>query len=83
MKRQSVEFARISEELDAILHPQRGLVTAAVYQFGDFRLDGGRFELLRKGRAVRLERKPMELLILLLGSEGRLVTRNEIAEHLW
>lgn len=83
MKRQSVEFAVFPKKLDAILHPQRGLVTAAVYQFGDFRLDGGRFELLRKGRAVRLERKPMELLILLLGSEGRLVTRNEIAEHLW
>ena len=83
MKRQSFEFAVFPKKPDAILRPRRGPVAAAVYQFGDFRLDCGRFELLRKGRAVRLERKPMQLLILLLGSEGRLVTRNEIAEHLW
>ncbi len=58
-------------------------MAAAVYQFGDFRLDCGRFELLRQARAVRLERKPMELLILLVGGEGQLVSRNEIAERLW
>jgi DNA-binding winged helix-turn-helix (wHTH) protein/Tol biopolymer transport system component len=58
-------------------------VAVAVFQFGDFRLDCGRFELLRNGRAVRLERKPMELLILLLASDGQLVTRTEIAGHLW
>ena len=55
----------------------------AAYEFGDFRLDCGRFELLRNDRAVRLERKPMELLILLLERDGQLVTRTEIAAHLW
>jgi TolB-like protein/DNA-binding winged helix-turn-helix (wHTH) protein len=54
-----------------------------VYEFGDFRLDCGRFELRRNGRSVRLERKPMELLILLAGRDGQLVTRLEIARHLW
>jgi DNA-binding response OmpR family regulator len=54
-----------------------------VYQFGDFRLDCGRFELLRKSHPVRIERKPMELLILLASREGQLVTRSEIALHLW
>ena len=58
-------------------------VAGNVYEFGDFRLDCGRFELLRKGRGVRLERKPMELLILLVGREGQLVTRAEIGRHLW
>jgi TolB-like protein/DNA-binding winged helix-turn-helix (wHTH) protein len=58
-------------------------VAVAVYEFGDFRLDCGRFELLRNGRAVRLERKPMDLLILLAGSNGQLVTRTEIAKRLW
>ncbi len=58
-------------------------MAASVYEFGDFRLDCGRFELRRGGRSVRLERKPMELLILLAGSDGRLVTRVEIARHLW
>jgi DNA-binding winged helix-turn-helix (wHTH) protein/Tol biopolymer transport system component len=58
-------------------------VAVAVYQFGDFRLDCGRFELLRNGRALQLERKPMELLILLIESGGQLVTRTEIAGRLW
>lgn len=58
-------------------------MTVAVYQFGDFRLDCGRFELLRNGHAIRLERKPMELLILLLARNGQLVTRSEIAQKLW
>ena len=55
----------------------------AVYEFCDFRLDSGRFELLQTGRRVRLERKPMELLILLVSREGQLVSRAEIAERLW
>jgi TolB-like protein/DNA-binding winged helix-turn-helix (wHTH) protein len=54
-----------------------------VYQFGDFRLDCGAFELLRNGEPLRVERKPMELLILLVSREGQLVTRTEIAERLW
>lgn len=55
----------------------------SAYQFGNFTLDSGRFELLREGRSLRLERKPMELLILLAESGGRLVSRAEIAERLW
>jgi TolB-like protein/DNA-binding winged helix-turn-helix (wHTH) protein/Tfp pilus assembly protein PilF len=54
-----------------------------VYQFADFRLDCGSFELLRKGRALRMERKPIELLILLVSHQGELVTRAEIVERLW
>src|SRR4051812_958487 len=54
-----------------------------VYQFADFRLDCGPFELLRKSRALRMERKPMELLILLVSRHGQLVSRAEIVQHLW
>lgn len=54
-----------------------------VYHFGDFQLDAGRFELLRNGSQVRLERKPLGLLILLASSQGRLVGRAEIGECLW
>jgi len=59
------------------------LVTSTVLEFGDFRLDCAGFELFRAGRRLKLERKPMELLILLAVSNGRLVTRAEIIEHLW
>src|ERR1700678_3424941 len=48
-----------------------------VYRFGEFRLDYGRYELLRADHAVRLERKPMELLVLFASRQGELVTRTE------
>jgi TolB-like protein/DNA-binding winged helix-turn-helix (wHTH) protein len=58
-------------------------VPVTIFEFGDFRLDCTRFELWRAGRSMKLERKPMELLILLATREGELVTRAEIAERLW
>ena len=54
-----------------------------VFQFGDFELDCDRFELRRGERTVKLERKPMELLILLAAKNGDLLTRAEIVERLW
>ncbi len=54
-----------------------------VYQFGDFSLDCGKFELCRKGRRLKLERKPLELLVLLAAKHGQVVTRDEIARCLW
>jgi TolB-like protein/DNA-binding winged helix-turn-helix (wHTH) protein len=58
-------------------------VIGAAYKFGDFELDRDRFELRRNGRAVKLERIPMELLILLVEKDGSVVTRQEIIERLW
>ena len=58
-------------------------MAVSVYKFGDFKLDCDRFELYRAGRSLKLERKPMELLVLLATKNGNLVTRTEIAEHLW
>ena len=54
-----------------------------VFQFGEYKLDRDRFELCRAGRALKLEKMPMELLILLASRKGDLVTRDEIAERLW
>jgi TolB-like protein/DNA-binding winged helix-turn-helix (wHTH) protein len=58
-------------------------MTAGILKFGEFELDYERFELRRKGTPLRLARQPMELLILLASSGGRLVTRAEIAGSLW
>ena len=46
-------------------------------------LDLARYELRRGGRVERLEKLPMELLILLAERPGQLVTRAEILERLW
>lgn len=53
------------------------------YKFGDFELITSRFELRRRDRPLKLERIPMELLILLLEKNGQVVTRQEIIERLW
>jgi TolB-like protein/DNA-binding winged helix-turn-helix (wHTH) protein len=58
-------------------------VPGPILEFGDYRLDCDRFELCRAGRPLKLERKPTELLILLATREGEIVTRTEIAAHLW
>jgi len=52
-------------------------------KFGDFELDSAAFELRRKGRPIRLERIPLELLLLLVSRKGELVTRDEIVDKLW
>lgn len=51
--------------------------------FEEFELSRGAFELRRKGRTVRLERIPLELLFLLVERRGLLVGREEILERVW
>ena len=46
-------------------------------------LDLGRYELRRRGRRVKIEKKPMELLIFLVSRRGQLVSRNDIVAKLW
>jgi TolB-like protein/DNA-binding winged helix-turn-helix (wHTH) protein len=58
-------------------------VPVSHYQFGEFELDSARFELRRDGQALKLERIPLELLILLAEKDGNLVSRQEIIERLW
>ena len=50
---------------------------------GEIELDLGRYELRRQGRRVKLEKKPMELLIFLLSRREQLVSRREIVSKLW
>jgi TolB-like protein/DNA-binding winged helix-turn-helix (wHTH) protein len=58
-------------------------MTAPPLRFRDFELDAGQFELRRAGHRVRLERKPLELLILLVEKQGELVVREEIIQRVW
>ncbi len=56
---------------------------APTHKFGDFELDPSGFELRRQDRPLKLERIPMELLILLLEKNGQVVSRQEIVGRLW
>jgi TolB-like protein/DNA-binding winged helix-turn-helix (wHTH) protein/tetratricopeptide (TPR) repeat protein len=58
-------------------------VDESIIRFEEFDLDFERYELRRSGRAVKLERIPMELLILLLQNNGKLVRREAINRRLW
>src|SRR6202790_1411273 len=58
------------------MQPTRSAVTG-------IELDLGRYELRRNGRRVKLEKKPMELLIFLVGRREQLVSRQDIVSKLW
>lgn len=50
---------------------------------GDFDLDLRTYKLRRAGRILKLERIPIELLLLLFEGRGQLVTREQIIERIW
>src|ERR1035438_5873528 len=51
--------------------------------FGEFELEALQYRLSRAGVPVRLEKLPLDLLILLLERHGTVVRREEIASSLW
>ena len=55
----------------------------ASLKFDDVELDLGSYQLRRNGGVIKLERIPMELLIMLASKNGQLVRREEIIEKLW
>ena len=50
---------------------------------GEVEVDLGRYELRRFGRRIKIEKKPMELLIFLLGRREQMVSRDEIVRKIW
>jgi TolB-like protein/DNA-binding winged helix-turn-helix (wHTH) protein len=55
-----------------------------VLRFGDdLELDRVAYELRRAGRALKLERIPMEILLLLVERRGQLITRTDIIGRIW
>jgi DNA-binding winged helix-turn-helix (wHTH) protein/tetratricopeptide (TPR) repeat protein len=56
---------------------------AELVQFAEFELDRAAYLLRRKGRVMRLQRIPMDLLLLLVERRGQLVSRDEIRNRIW
>jgi DNA-binding winged helix-turn-helix (wHTH) protein len=54
-----------------------------IYEFGVFTFDEGTLELRKTGRVVPLEPQPAKALALLLARAGTVVTREELAAHVW
>lgn len=57
--------------------------TPVLYQFGPYEVSTVRGELRKYGLRLRVERKPYQVLIALLGRRGHLVTRNDLRRSLW
>jgi cholera toxin transcriptional activator len=53
------------------------------YRFGAFEADVSTGELRRQGIRLRLNAQPFQVLCLLLDRPGELLTRDQIATHLW
>jgi TolB-like protein/DNA-binding winged helix-turn-helix (wHTH) protein/Tfp pilus assembly protein PilF len=67
---------------------QRGSMATSVpsrpvQRFGGFEVDPRSRELRRKGKRVRMQDQPLEVLLLLLERSGEVVTREELKERLW
>ena len=52
-------------------------------RFAEFELDARAYQLRRSGHALKIERIPMEILLLLTEHPGELVTREQIVERVW
>lgn len=52
-------------------------------RFGDFEVDLNNKDLLKDGRPIRLERKPFQVMELLLRVRGRFVSRDQLKRTLW
>jgi TolB-like protein len=53
------------------------------YRFSDFELAAERYELRRNGIALHVEPLVFDLILLLLRSPGRVVSREEMVERIW
>lgn len=65
---------------DTAVSPQ-GCLSAP--RFGEFELDFQARELNRDGRRIRLQEQPFQVLVMLLGRAGKVVTREELRQKLW
>lgn len=56
----------------------------SIFRFGLYELEGDTGELHKDGKArPRLQRQPLEVLLVLLGRPGEVVTREELRQRLW
>ena len=58
-------------------------MSPSVLRFGGFELDPANFQLRSGQQPLRLERIPMEVLLVLVERRGQLVLRREIVDRIW
>lgn len=58
-------------------------MTASIFRFADFALDGRSYELRKRGRTLRVPQQPLRVLVTLVAAAGDLVTREELRDRVW
>jgi len=66
-----------------VVIPWGPLPVPQTYRFAEFELDLDAQQLRRDGRPLHLERRPLDLLAMLVQRQGRMVSRDEIIAALW
>jgi DNA-binding winged helix-turn-helix (wHTH) protein/Tfp pilus assembly protein PilF len=75
---QSREFS-MSRKTEKTLHDRSSMS----FRFENFEVNFNEWELRKRGIRIRLQRKPFQILRILLERPGELVTRSELAAQLW
>jgi TolB-like protein/DNA-binding winged helix-turn-helix (wHTH) protein/Tfp pilus assembly protein PilF len=63
--------------MDLAAHPPK------LVRFGVFEVDVEARELRKQGRRIKLQEQPFQILVLLLGHRGGVVSRDELRHRLW
>lgn len=58
-------------------------MSGPIRSFGIFQVDVSQGELRKRGVSIRIQRKPFQLLVILLERPGEIVTREELRQQLW
>src|SRR5207244_12143791 len=66
----------------AKVNTRRGM-SIGIFRFGDFELDSRSGELRKRGRALRLQQQPAQVLAMLVAARGEMVTREELRDSSW
>ena len=64
-------------------HASSPVLLGARWQFGAFELNEKRLELRRDGELLKIEGKPLNLLMAFLRQPGELITKNDLINALW
>lgn len=56
---------------------------SGVYKFAEFVVDSRAEELFRRGKRIKLQHQPMQVLLALLEQFGQIVTREELRQKIW
>ena len=56
---------------------------SGIFRFADFELDGRSCELRKRGRRLRVQQQPLQILTMLVAVPGDIVTRDELRERIW